>query len=106
VERIAFGSEGGDVVVEVDALDPRRFERVARGDGGLVRVAETFEGSLAGIKRVAAAVAKTLDDVRPDEAEVELGFKISAESGVILAKAGGEAHIVVKLTWKRASSGG
>lgn len=31
-------------------------------------------------------------------------MKITAESGVVLAKAGGEAHLQVTLTWKKAEA--
>jgi Trypsin-co-occurring domain 1 len=95
------GHPTGDVLVEVDEPRSPEFRRMGLRDDGLLRASATLEASLDGIKRVAHAVAGALDEIRPDEAEVEMGFKLTVESGVILAKAGGEAHVVVKLTWRR-----
>ncbi len=35
------------------------------------------------------------------QAEIEFGVKLTAESGALLAKAGAEGSISVKLTWER-----
>jgi hypothetical protein len=91
------------VVVEVDDADAG-LTRIARAEDGLIPAGRTFEAALATIEPVAAAVAKQVRELSPDEAHIEMGFKLSAQSGAILAKAGGDAHIVVKLCWKRASA--
>jgi Trypsin-co-occurring domain 1 len=98
---VAFPSDSGDVVVEVDEVVSPGLQRVSGGKDGIVRLSKTFESALDGIKRVASAVVRTLDEIGPDEAAVEIGFKLSAESGVVLAKASAESQIVLKLTWKR-----
>ena len=36
---------------------------------------------------------------RPDEVEVEFGVKLSADSNVIIARAGGEANFRIALKW-------
>ncbi len=95
------GAGAATVLVEVDEPSDRGLERVARLEDGLLRAKQTLESALASLKPVAQAVANTLRDLSPDEAEVEMGFKLTAESGVILAKAAGETHLAVKLTWKR-----
>lgn len=38
--------------------------------------------------------------VRPDEIEIELGLKLSAEAGVVLAKTATEGHFLLKLVWR------
>jgi hypothetical protein len=93
-------------VVEVDEPDPDRLRRVARLEDGLLRASQSLDAALANIRPVAFAVARVLKEVAPDEAEVEMAFKISAESGVILAKVAGEAHLKVKMAWKRGSTPG
>jgi hypothetical protein len=49
--------------------------------------------------RVSAAL-DTLAEHRPNEVEVEFGLKLDAEAGALIAKAGIEASVNVKLTWK------
>jgi hypothetical protein len=93
--------DGAKVVVEVDQPLSGDIVRVSRGEDGLLKATQTLESALAGIKGVAGSVLKVVKELGPAEAEVELGFKLSAESGVILAKTGGEAHVQVKLTWKK-----
>ena len=55
------------------------------------------------IRAMAYRVAKTVnaleDKARPDEAEVEFGITLDAESGALLAKASAGAQIKVKLKW-------
>src|SRR4051812_31294410 len=55
----------------------------------------------AGIKSAAASVRKTVEELAPHEASVEMGFKLTAETGVILRKVGGEAHVKLTLTCGR-----
>jgi len=43
-----------------------------------------------------------LREIEPDEAEVTLGLKVSAEAGVIISNVAGESSFEVKLTWRRA----
>ena len=50
--------------------------------------------------------ARTVETVKklsdpPDEVEVSFGLKLDAEAGAVVAKAGTEASINVKLTWER-----
>lgn len=55
------------------------------------------------IRAMAYRVAKTVnaleDKARPDEAEIEFGITLDAESGALLAKASAGAQIKVKLKW-------
>jgi hypothetical protein len=45
-------------------------------------------------------ITERLRRLSPDEVEVEFGFVLSAEHGVVIAKASGEIHFNVTLTWK------
>ena len=68
---------------------------------------ETFEEALdKTLVPVARAVMKCLEDISPQEIEVTLGLKLSAEAGVVISKVAGEASLTVKLTWKREDAGG
>ena len=91
---------GAKVVMDVDPPAADWIVRVSRGGDGLLQAAQSFEGRWPASNRWRASVFSTVKDLAPEEAVVELGFKLSAESGVILAKAAGEAHVKVELVWK------
>ncbi len=38
-------------------------------------------------------------DIKPDSVSVELGIKLSASSGAIVASGGGEADFKISMTW-------
>jgi hypothetical protein len=102
----ALTGDQGTLVVEVDEPDPDRLRRVSRLEDGLLRANQTLDAALANIRPVALAVGRVLQEVAPDEAEVEMAFKLTAETGVILAKVVGEAHLKVKIAWKRRQAPG
>jgi hypothetical protein len=39
-------------------------------------------------------------DVAPDSIEIELGLKLSAEAGVVIAKSTSDCHFLVKVAWR------
>ena len=57
--------------------------------------------SIGKIKPFTSTVLATLRDQAADEATVEFGVKLAANSGVIFTSAGVEASLIFKLTWKR-----
>ncbi|MEV8534044.1 CU044_2847 family protein [Streptomyces sp. NPDC051211] len=95
--------EGGDHVVL----------EVGRAGSGIVRAARP--GEIAGtaartltesFDQVAAAAAALLDRLAglatpPSTVEVELGVKINAEAGAVIAKTAAEGNFAVRLTWER-----
>lgn len=94
--------DGERVVVEVPP-----------GSSGIVRAARP--GEIAGT--AARSLAESFDQVRaaaavllermttmpspPDTVEVELGVKINAEAGAVIAKTAAEGNFTVRLTWER-----
>ena len=54
---------------------------------------------------MAAKAVNTIKQIklheRPDSVEVEFGIKLDAEAGALIAKAGTEAAISVKMTWEK-----
>lgn len=66
------------------------------------RSAAAMQHAFATIREVAARVVATLDEpaYRPDEVEVAFGLKLTTEGQALIASAGVEAAISVKLTFK------
>lgn len=94
---------GGSVVVEApDELVPDGVELAAARPGEVIKEAgQTLEEALdKTLMPVARALIGSLRDIEPQEAEVTLGLKLSAEAGVVISKIAGEASLEVKLTWR------
>ncbi|MEZ0077118.1 CU044_2847 family protein [Planotetraspora sp. GP83] len=90
----------GHVVVEVDEDEPG-VRRVGRVDG-LVEVSKRFKDVLGGVRDAAADALEVFRDerLRPDQIEIEIGVRLNAEVGAVIAKTASEGHLVVKLTWE------
>jgi hypothetical protein len=97
--------DGASVVVEMEeeqaGLVPagRRAGEIAR------EAAQTFEDAIASILPAAEIVTRELRKLTPDELGVELGIKLTAEAGAVIAKAGGEANFKVTLKWSELRKG-
>jgi Trypsin-co-occurring domain 1 len=96
--------DGGTVVVEVDEPEGERgSRRAARGTQEEPEKApQTFEQALSKIRPATEKVITTLGSLiqKPDEIEMEFGFSLSAEAGVIIASASTQANYKVTLRWK------
>ena len=77
---VTRGGRAADVVVEAGAS----LEQV------LGRIGPAMRGIMTQIREAAE---------RPDEVELEFGVKLSADSNVIIARAGGEANFRIALKW-------
>ncbi|MDT0449633.1 CU044_2847 family protein [Streptomyces hesseae] len=90
---------GGSVLVEIDE-DPQAVVRVARG-GAVAQATETLERGLDSVREAAHAVVGRLTDFprQPNKITLELGLKLSGETGVFLAKTAGEASLTLTLEW-------
>jgi len=97
--------DGTQITIEVDEPGSQGVTRGGRGFNVVEEAKQKFEDALRQIKPATVAIIKTLRELSdsPDEASVEFGVKLNANSGVILASAGVEANFVFKLTWKRPS---
>ncbi|MFJ2825942.1 CU044_2847 family protein [Streptomyces toxytricini] len=100
--------EGGEqVVVEVEPASSGIVRAARPGEiaGTAARtLTESFE-------QVRAAAAILLDRMTalprpPSSVEVELGVKLNAEAGAVIAKTAAEGNFVVRLTWEREEPGG
>ncbi|MER5986593.1 CU044_2847 family protein [Streptomyces sp. NPDC001787] len=98
---------------EGESAGERVAVEVSSGSSGIVRaarpgeIAGTAARSLAeSFDQVRAAAALLLDRMTtmpspPDTVEVELGVKINAEAGAIIAKTAAEGNFTIRLTWER-----
>jgi Trypsin-co-occurring domain 1 len=94
--------DGGSVVVEV-ADDGTDVQRIGRERPAVQDAAETLQQALS---RVRPAVDAVLDTVRgmaerPDRVTLEFGIRLSAEAGVVVARAATEANFTVSVEWSR-----
>ncbi|MFI9818673.1 CU044_2847 family protein [Saccharothrix variisporea] len=106
-EYIAIRTDDGAFVpfeVEQDYDGPVRAGR--RLDEALGVVDQTLEAGVDNARRLARAVAQkigNMPDFRPDKVTVEVGLKVTAEAGVVIAKSGVEAHVKITAEWQRAN---
>jgi NTP-dependent ternary system trypsin peptidase co-occuring protein len=95
---------GGAIVVEVDERSAARTMRGGGDAGSLVeRGGRTLEQSLGGIVPALREAIDRLREVSSElsEVEVELGLKLTAEAGMVVAKAATEANFRVMVRWQR-----
>jgi hypothetical protein len=105
---LTFQTEAGNrinVAVENDDRGVVQSQAFATGEGyvakgGLsdLRFSDMFDD----LRVYTDALARKLDEiaVKPTEIEVSIGVTIKTEGGLVFLKAGGEADMNIKLTWK------
>jgi hypothetical protein len=84
------------------------LKQVALSPAELARKsAEAIDSAMNTIHVMASRVISSVNDIveRPSQFEVTFGIKFDAQTGAIIAKAGMEASINVKLTWQEKSGG-
>jgi len=64
--------------------------------------AKAIDGVMNTIYNTASRIDHTIESLasKPSQVEVSFGIKVIAETGAIIAKAGGEANFEVKITWE------
>jgi hypothetical protein len=85
------------------------MENVSLSPQDLVeKSARALDSAMNAIHNMAGRVNATVESLveRPTHLEVEFGLKLEGESGALIAKAGVEASIKVKLIWDRQSEAG
>jgi Trypsin-co-occurring domain 1 len=109
--------DGGSIMVETDPYaggsrpvtrsgDPTRggaADRAARASGD---AAFTLESAVARATPAFRAIVSRLQSGtnRPDEIHVELGLKLTAEAGAVIARTAGEGNVRVTLRWQSGRS--
>jgi Trypsin-co-occurring domain 1 len=93
---------GGSIVVESSEDLASGPVRVGRAGEVVTEAAQTLESALDELRPALATLLDRLRDIaHPDEVRVELGIKLSAKAGVIIAQTAGEANFKVALLWRR-----
>lgn len=106
-ELLKFGTGHDDVVlVEVEENYLAPVTRGGRAGAAVVEAGESLDHV---VGRLGPVIKGLVSEVRssadwPDEVEVEFSVKISADSNVVIAKAGGEANFRINLTWSHNGS--
>jgi hypothetical protein len=92
--------DGSSVLVEV-ADGTRPVTRGMRPAEAVTKAGESLESVLAKLGPPVKGVVSQLREAAdwPSEVEVEFAVKISADSNVIIARAGGEANFRIALRW-------
>ncbi|MFC7380765.1 CU044_2847 family protein [Sphaerisporangium rhizosphaerae] len=93
-------ADGGQVVVEIADNEPA-VRRASRTGDKIEAAVDSLQSALQPIREAAEAALDTFRKSGPDEVEIELGVKLNAEAGAVIAKSALEGHLTVKLTWRR-----
>ena len=102
-QLIEFPLAGGDKsIIEVDIADEFEIQPAAKAGEILLRATRSLEEALEDMKPTINAIISGLKDCASgvDQTEVEFGIKVGASSELILASAGAEANLKIKLTWR------
>lgn len=91
-------SAGGEVVVDADDLGVGRAGRL---DDAVTRASTTFEDALDSVTSAAEVALARFRRMAgpPSEIEVQFGVRLTGELGAVIAKAGGETHLTVRVMW-------
>jgi hypothetical protein len=89
------------VIVEMDDEQLAGFAPAAVTPGEVaVKATESFEAALDRLLPAVQAISARMKQLAPEELTVALGVKLTAEAGVIVAKAAGEANFTVTFAWR------
>jgi hypothetical protein len=101
-ELLKFRSEqGGSILIEVVEPLSGPVTRGGRAGAAVVEAGESLGQVLGQLGPAVKGIVSELREATdwPDEVEVEFAVKISADSNVIIARAGGEANFRIALKW-------
>lgn len=95
---------GDDSTILVEAISTKRGnenELLSASTGIAKTAVKTFNETIESIKSVAETVINSIKKIAdpPKEITLELGLKLSGETGAIIAKASAEGNIKVILKW-------
>jgi NTP-dependent ternary system trypsin peptidase co-occuring protein len=91
---------GNTVIVEMDDDQLAGFAPAAVGPGEVAaKATESFEAAIDRLLPAVEAIGERVKRLRPDELSVTMGVKLTAEAGVIVARATAEANFAVTLKW-------
>lgn len=101
---IEFQTEFGTILIESEEkVQQMGTYRGSESPNKEIEKAKSkFEEAISTIKIVAESVVKKTKEVldSPDEIEIKIGLKFTAEAGAIIAKTSAEGNLEVTLKWK------
>ena len=106
-EVLKFTSDDGEVVlVETTDVSDRPLTRGGRPESAVIEAGQSLEQV---VGRIGPIVKGIVSELRasadwPDQVEVEFAVKISADSNLVIARAGGEANFRIALRWGESRS--
>lgn len=100
--------EGASVLIEVADDERDLVTRGGRGQDAVVEARESLERVLGQLGPVLKGILSQVRSAAdwPDEVEIEFAVKVSADSNLIIARAGGEANFRIALRWSGAQRAG
>ena len=100
-QYIKYEIDGETVYVEAESIASGTDDDISRDSDGLIEGGK-FETAIQSIKPVANAVLGILKELNdPSEVALEMGIKLGAKTGVILASADSEATMKITVKWHR-----
>lgn len=95
-------NENAPILVEFAETESGYVEEVALSpDDMLTKSAEVLEKAMNTIHHMARRVSSAVDalEKKPSQVEAAFGLKLNAEGNALVAKAGVEANLNIKLVW-------
>jgi len=94
---------GGFVFIETEVADVEKGGLVKAGRGLPDEATQSFEETINSLSPIASSIVSKLINISnpPDEATVEFGLTLKADTGVVITKVGAEANFKINLKWVR-----
>ncbi|WP_046495263.1 CU044_2847 family protein [Streptomyces odonnellii] len=94
-------ADGTSVPLEIAEGEGGGISRAGRGGAQVGAVADTLQEALDLVRPALNAMVERVRDLAhpPDTVAVDFGVKLTAEAGVVVAKAATEANFTVHLEW-------
>jgi hypothetical protein len=83
-----------------------RRMRLRKAEDRLKDTGQTLESAVGKVIPGLEAVTAQLRKLSPDEIAVEFGLKVTAESGIVVAKGSAEVHFTATLKWTGSKDSG
>lgn len=101
---VEFQSEFGTILIESEETSKGGTRSFSSEDTVADRATEKFEQSINVLQSVSKSIIGKLNDVKdalkPDEIEIKVGLKFTAEAGAFIAKTSAEGNLEVTIKWK------
>jgi hypothetical protein len=93
---------GGFVFIETTASDTEKGGLVKAGRGLPDEATQSFEEAINSLSPIANSIVSKLINISnpPEEAAIEFGLTLKADSGFIITRVGGEANFKISLKWR------